>query len=207
MKSTAIRIISIGWILSFMMAIVLIGGPNANATKYGAGSYGRCQYQSCAISLSSSNSINVNVIPSSGSTKCSVASDTVTVTTSSSTGYSLTLIDGDTINTLTSSGQSIAASAGTIASPIALTANTWGYRVDNQAGFGAGPTTAISSGANPALSFAGIRPSTDTAERIVNSTVAATNGAATTVWYGVCVNVTQASGTYSDSVLYTAITN
>lgn len=181
--------------------------PVVSATKYGAGSYGRCQYETCAISLSSSNRVSADVLPSSSGTKCTVSSDSVTVTTSSSTGYSLSLIDNDTSTGLVSNANSIGAAPGTYSNPAVLTANTWGYRVDNQGGFGSGPTSTVSSGPVPTIPFAGVQPSNGTAATLINSATAATNGSATSVWYGVCVGSDQVSGTYSDAVVYTALVN
>jgi hypothetical protein len=193
-------------ITSLLGSILLLGG-SAHATKYGAGSYGRCQYETCAISLASSTNVSVNVIPSAAGVRCTVASDSVTVTTSSSTGYTLSLIDNDSTTTLTGTGSPITSSSGTFISPVTLGANMWGYRLDNAGGFGAGPTSSVSNTTTPALTFAGLQPSTGTADQVVNASTAATSGVTTPIWYGLCVTASQASGSYSDSVLYTALIN
>jgi hypothetical protein len=127
--------------------------------------------------------------------------DTVTVTTTDTDGYTLTLKDADTTYTLASGGDSFAASSGTPASPITLINNTWGWRVDSLAGFGAGPTSVISSAAPSALTFAAI-PANGTPYTINSS---GTNGTEVTdVWYSARALNTQPSGTYTDLVTYTA---
>lgn len=179
----------------------------AHAITYGSGQYGRCQYGACTISLTSSATLSVDVLPASGSTTCSVSSDNVTVTTSSSDGYTLQLSDADTSAQLTASGGVVNPVAGTRASPQTLSANTWGYRVDGAGGFGAGPTTGSNNAGVPSFPFAAVPLSSDTADTIATNPVAATTGATTTVWYGVCVSTATPSGAYSDSVVYTAIIN
>ncbi len=127
--------------------------------------------------------------------------DEVTVTTTDTDGYTLTLKDADTTYTLASGGDSFAASAGTPASPITLVNNTWGWRVDSLAGFGAGPTSVISSAAPSALTFAAIPA--NGSPYTINS--AGTNGTEVTeVWYSARALNTQPSGTYTDLVTYTA---
>lgn len=183
-------------------------GTTAGAITYGYGSYGRCQYGSCNIGLSSSSTLSLNVTPSGASTMCTVASDSVTVTTSASTGYTLKLNDGDTSSQLTrSGGGTINPITGSAASPATLTPDSWGYRVDGTAGFGAGPTSAVSNGFTPAQTFAPVPISTATPDTLTTSSTAVTTGATTSVWYGLCVSTATGSGSYSDSVVYTATIN
>lgn len=127
--------------------------------------------------------------------------DTVTVTTNDSDGYTLTLKDADTTYTLASGGDSFAASSGTPASPITLINNTWGWRVDSLASFGAGPTSVISNAAPSALTFAAI-PANGTPYTI--NSAAAEGTEVTDVWYSARANDSQPSGTYTDLVTYTA---
>lgn len=175
---------------------------------YGSGNYGACQYSSCSISLSSQGLVEADIIPAGGATTCTVKSDSVVVTTDSSTGYTLTLNDSDTVNTMTrSGGVTIDAVAGTSTSPTVLSAHTWGYRVDGVAGFGAGPTSAVTNTSVPGVTFAAVPISTDTPGIVVASTTAADPGVTIPVWYGVCANTSTQSGTYSDNVVYTAVIN
>jgi hypothetical protein len=127
--------------------------------------------------------------------------DTVTVTTNDSDGYTLTLKDADTTYTLASGGDSFAASSGTPASPITLINNTWGWRVDSLASFGAGPTSVISNAAPSALTFAAI-PANGTPYTI--NSAASEGTEVTDVWYSARALNTQPSGTYTDIVTYTA---
>lgn len=155
--------------------------------------------------LSSNGTVNINAIPTSGGVQ-TTASDTVTVSTNNSAGYTLKL--GETIadSTLKSGSNSIAATTGTFASPLALTANTWGYRVDGAgAGFGAGPTTAGSNTAIGAVKYAKV-PATASPDTL-KTTATIANTDTTTVWYSVAVNNSTPSGTYTNAVTYTATTN
>jgi hypothetical protein len=178
----------------------------AAGINYSAGTYGSCTYDTCSISLTTSGSISVNVTPSAGSTTCTVSSDVVTATTDSNTGYTVSLADSDTSNTL-NGPVSIPTSAATSSSPVALAANTWGYRVDGVAGFGSGPTSTINSGAAPSWTFAGVPISSDTPGLIRTTSVADSGAVNTSVWYGICANSSLQSGAYSDGVTYTAVIN
>lgn len=190
--------------LLFIIA-VLMPSQQASGLPYGAGTYGTCQYDTCSISITSNNLVSVNITPVGGATKCTVASDTVTVTTGSSTGYSLTLSATNATNDLSGSTNVIAATSGTPAVPAALSANTWGFRVDGLSGFGAGPTSAVSSVSIPSATFAGVpvfaSPTT------IASTAAPAAAVATNVWYGACADTSIPADTYTDVVLYTAIVN
>jgi hypothetical protein len=112
-----------------------------------------------------------------------------------------------TNNAMTGSSGSISASSGTSAAPTTLAMNTWGYRVDSVAGFGAGPTSAQSSGSVPGVSFAGVPPSNLAGTIVASSSGVANPAVSTTVWYGVCANSSVAAGSYSVVVTYTAVTN
>jgi hypothetical protein len=175
--------------------------------NYSAGTFGSCQYGSCGITLVTSGSISADVTPVGGSTKCTVSNDVVTVTTNASTGYTITLTDTDTANTLDTTGASIAASTATPASPAVLSANKWGYRVDSVAGFGSGPTSGVASGAVPSQTYAGVPISSGTPGLIRTTAIADTGTVNTSVWYGVCADSTLKSGSYTDSVTYTAVIN
>jgi len=187
----------IGWIIS---------GHSAAALNYSAGTFGTCTYNTCGITLATSTSISLNVTPSGGSTKCTVSNDVVTATTAASTGYTITMTDTDTTNALAGPA-TIAASAATPASPAVLTANTWGYRIDSVASFGAGPTSAISSAAIPAQTFAGVPLSSGTPGLIRTTSTADSGTVNTSVWYGVCADSSLQAGAYTDGVTYTAVIN
>ncbi|MEO5499493.1 MAG: hypothetical protein ABIR46_03270, partial [Candidatus Saccharimonadales bacterium] len=132
--------------------------PFASALPYGAGTYGTCTYNTCGITISSSSAVAISLQPTAGGV-VTIAGETVTVTTGASTGYTLTLESDAAQTTLASTPDNIPASSGTTASPVVLATNTWGYRVDSAAGFGVGPTSAVTNASSSALTFAGITPS------------------------------------------------
>ncbi|MCL2037789.1 hypothetical protein FWG95_02180 [Candidatus Saccharibacteria bacterium] len=156
------------------------------------------------ISVTSGATVTLNVTPTA-SGSITTASDTVTVTTNDSNGYTLTLATSGASNALvgTPSG-TIAASAGTMAAPVTLAADTWGYRVDGVGGFGAGPTTAVNNQATESHSWAAV-PVSGSADTI-NTTTGATSGENTTVWYGLNATTAKAGGVYTNTVVYTATT-
>lgn len=153
------------------------------------------------ISLfTTSGTVNVDVIPTAAGAQ-TVAKDVVTVSTNAP-GYTLTLADKDTNTSLVSGGNTIAAASGTQTTPLALTAGTWGYRVDNVGGFGAGPTGALASQPLSTLKYAGV-PTSASPNTLKDTSVSA-SGDTTDVWYSVAANTSQASGLYTDTVTYTA---
>jgi len=160
---------------------------------------------SSVISVFTSNgTVAANVTPTGGGAQ-TIASDTLTVSTNDTLGYTLQIADTDATTTLVSGGNTIPASAGSQASPIAQAVNTWGYRVDGVGGFGAGPTSGQNSAAIGSVTFAGM-PASSSPNTIKTTSTTASNDT-TTVWYGVAANTSQPTGTYSDSVTYTATAN
>lgn len=176
------------------------------ALPYGVGTYGTCQYDTCSLSLTSGGTLSLNISPTSDGVY-STLNDEVEVGTGSSTGYTLSLADADTNTNLVNGGDTVAASSGTQASPIILIVNTWGYRVDGLSGFGAGPTTSQNSSPNSTFTFAGVPASDQTAHSLKVTSAAASPPETTMVWYGARINNTKPSGTYTDQVVYTAVTN
>lgn len=188
--------------------IVLVNAAlTVKAQPYGTGAYGSCQYGgSCSISLTSSGSVALNVIPASGG-RCTVASDAVQVMTSSGTGYTLQLASSTTATTLAgaSAGGSIAAGSGTVTAPQPLTVNRWGFRIDGGA-FGPGPTNASTNAPLSSTPYAGI-PSSASPATIKAPSTTPPNPDPLTVWYGLCVDVSIPADTYSRVVRYTAVVN
>ena len=181
----------------------------ANTTDdsyYGWGNYGNCNYGECPITLTSSGAVSLAISPTS-SGSCSVQSDSVTVLTDNGAGYTLQLASSATNSNLVNGAYAVSATSGTPASPASLNANSWGYRVDGTYGFGPGPTTAQSSIAAPISSFAGIPTSAETPATIKVTNTSANPAQSTSVWYGVCVDTSIPSGTYSAQVTYTALNN
>lgn len=188
------------------LAAAIFYVPYVSAQNYGSGNYGSCTYNGCGITITSDGTVSLNVTPG-GSTTCTVQSETVGVNTQSTTGYTVTLSDTDADNSMAgSNGGTITAANGTYASPSALTANKWGYRVDNRGSFGAGPTSAVTNAGVPSATFART-PALGSADTIISSNGPANPTANTTVWYGLCANSSLPSGTYTDDVIYTAVVN
>lgn len=199
----------IWFVITATMAIFLVTPALALAANgaYGDGDYGDCSYNSCGISLTSNGTVNINVIVGN-TTTCTTQSDSVAVTTDSSTGYSLSLNDSATTSSLLGSGSpTIPTSSATQSSPTPLSTNTWGYRVDGVGGFGAGPTSASSNVGASSATFAAIPISSVTGDTLAYSTSSADPAVTTTVWYSTCVNASVPAGTYSSSVVYTALVN
>lgn len=179
---------------------------SAYALNYGSGTYGSCQFNTCSLTISSNGTVNVNVTPTSGGA-CTIQSDTVGVTTDDSSGFNLTLQSSGVGSSLKYGTNLIAPTTGTQSSPIALTANRWGYRVDGVGGFGSGPTTAQSNISIPSTTFAAVPTTLGSADTLANTSAPANPTVNTTVWYGVCADTTVKSGTYTLVVNYTAVTN
>jgi hypothetical protein len=147
------------------------------------------------ITLFTTNgTVTLNSTPTAGGVQ-TIASDTVTVSTNDAAGYTLKVGETTAASALTSGGNTIPAIGGTLASPIAETVNTWGYRVDSAGGFAA----------IGAIKFAAI-PASGSPDTIKTTSSTATNDT-TSVWYGLAVNTTQPTGSYTNSVTYTAIAN
>jgi len=105
------------------------------------------------------------------------------VTTNSTAGYTLTVIDKDTDNSLKAGSHSIPATASN-----SLTAGTaaWGYRVSGDTDWLAMPK------------------SDGTAAGIASSNTYSASAQNTTIQYGVATAAGQAAGSYTDVITYTA---
>ncbi len=154
--------------------------------------------------FTTNGTVNVDVTPS-GAGAQTIASDTVTISTNDPNGYTLKLALSGAPSALTSGSDTIPAISGTQGSPAVATANTWGYRVDGVGGFGAGPTSGASSQAIGSKTFAAV-PATASPNTIKTTSSTATNDT-TTVWYQVSADTSTVPGTYTNTVVYTAVTN
>lgn len=189
------------------VSLLMISNSKSSALPYGLGSYNDCSYGgTCSISITTSDIVNINLQPTTSSVY-SIQKDSVIVTTNSPLGYTLSLQSNSASSTsLVNSTHSLTASSGTPASPAPLQVNTWGYRLDGQAGFGGGPTNAATNASSSSLTFAGITLSG--APQIIYSknTESAIGGDTIDVWYGTRANTSVPAGTYSQTVVYTATT-
>jgi hypothetical protein len=155
--------------------------------------------------FTTNGTVNANVTPTSGGAQ-TIASDTVTISTNDSSGYTLELAESSAVTNLVSGSNTIPTSTGTQTTPVVMAVNTWGYRVDSLGGFGAGPTSSQNSAAiSGTIKFAGV-PASGSPNTLKTTSGVATNDT-TTVWYGVAANTSQPSGTYTNTVTYTATTN
>lgn len=161
------------------------------------------------ISMTTASPVAISLTPT-GSGVVSSASDTVTVSTNNSTGYNLTVADSDATTSLTSGANNLTATTGTKAAPIALTNGTWGYAVASGTtgigtnGFDAS-YSAESNSTSSTTKWAGM-PASGSPVTLKSTTTTASNDALT-VWYAARVSTAQPTGTYTDTVTYTATTN
>lgn len=185
-------------ILGVLMSSAIVGAAtNSGNTTINA-------TVNAVISLSTSGTVNIGLTPTSGGVVSS-ASDTVSVSTNNTVGYALTLADSDATTTLVSGANTIAAHTGTFAAPTTLSVGNWGYRIVSAGGFGASAYVAETNNGSSTSTWAGV-PATGSAQTIKTTATTASNDV-TTVWYGVKVDSTKPTGTYSDTVTYTAVTN
>lgn len=141
------------------------------------------------ISMTTSGTVTINITPT-GSGAMSSSSDSVSVSTNHGGGYNLTLANTDATRTLSNGTDTLAADTGTQgAASSTLTNNSWGYRVDGLADFGAGPTSAETNVASSTYKWAGV-PATGSANTLKTTAATASNDT-TTVWYGVKVDTTK----------------
>lgn len=185
-----------------VVAVGLVAAPLASAANQSATTTINATVNP-VISISTQTTVAFAVTPTLAGSASS-ASDTVTVSTNRNSGYNLKLEDNDATNTLSGPG-TIAATSGSFALPAAMSADSWGYRVDGAGTFGAGPTNAQTDAASLAGTWAAVpvlgSPNT------IKTTASTASGDTTTVWYGAFVTTAKPDGLYSDVVKYTATTN
>ena len=181
--------------------------PQAHALTYGSGTYNNCAYGGpCSISIVTSGSVNISLLPTTSSVY-SIQKDAVVVQTDNPLGYNLSLESSSASSTsLVNGGYTLAASSGTPASPQVLQLNTWGFRIDGSAGFGAGPTTSATNATSSSLTFAGLTLNGSPQTIYTRNVASAGGGDTIDVWYGTRANTSVASGTYQQTVIYTATT-
>lgn len=158
--------------------------------------------------LTTNGTVNVNIPAPTGSGVQTIASDTVTVSTNDSNGYTLSLADSSASTAaLISGSNTIPASSGTQSSPATQSVNTWGYCVSGVGGFSTNcpSSSASDQSISGSYTFAGV-PLSGSPNTIATTSTTASN-ATTTVWYAVAANTSQATGTYTTTVTYTAVTN
>jgi hypothetical protein len=182
--------------------------------SYGSSSYGSCAAgQACSISVTSDGGLSISLTPTA-SGACSTNYDSVSVLTDDSNGYSLTISNNSaTTNALVSGSNTISSTTGTAASPVALGINRWGYRVDTTtsgnystpSSFGSGPTTQLTNVNYPITPIFAQTQLSGSSDIIATNSGSSDPATTTTVWFGTCANTTIASGTYTTTLVYTAI--
>ncbi len=196
---------SLRWVTLLLLTLIISVGTVATVAATQATTTISSSISSVISLFTTSGTVNVNVVPTASGAQ-TIASDTVTVSTNDSSGYTLQLAETNAGTSLVSGSDTIPHSSGSKASPIAMSANTWGYRVDGLGGFGAGPTNSQSSAAlSGSIKFAAV-PVTASPDTIKTTSGVASNDT-TTVWYGVAADTSQPTGTYTNSVTYTATAN
>ena len=174
------KLAAIGTLLAL---ILFLPSHHAAASPFGWGAFGANVPFGSATSLSISLSGNVTVpLSVNGATFSGMGSNSVIVTSTDVVGY---LLYAHTTGSsdLVSTGASIPASSNTVAGPLAV--GTWGYNTT-------GSTT----------NFLGMA---STSSLLKDATGPFENGDTTTVTYGALAGATQAAGTYSVAVTYTAV--
>lgn len=180
------------------MPAATVSAATSNASTTVNGSIGS------SITVSSAGPVAINVTPTSTAVQSS-ASDTVTVNTNNASGYTLTLQTSTANRALTKGSDTIAAHTASASAPSALGNNSWGYRVDGASGFGSGTTAAETNIATSAYTWAGV-PANGSAATVKTNT-GPVSADATTVWFAMRADASKPSGTYTNTVLYTAVTN
>ncbi len=189
------------------LLVALLAPSIVFATNYGSGVYGSCTYnETCTISIATSGTVTLPAT-TNPSGVVTIDKDIVTVTTNSSGGYTLSLesVSGSS-SELVNGGEVIPAISATAGSPATLGLNEWGYRIDGALGFGAGPTSAITSQPSSSLTFAGV-PLLGAPQDIKVTASSAPSGDVTNIWYGLRADMSKPAGTYTSTVTYTAVLN
>jgi len=187
--------------LMAIAAVAVLSSVQANAVSTTVSS----SIGSIISVFTSSGTVAINTTPTASGVQ-TINNDVITVSTNDAAGYTLKLAETTGSGALVSGGDSIPATSGSFASPVAESVNTWGYRVDGAGTFGAGPTGTVSNGAiSGTIKFAAV-PATASPDTIKTTSATATNDT-TDVWYGVAVNTSTPSGSYTNSVTYTAVAN
>lgn len=155
------------------------------------------------LTVFSSGDVDLSVIPTTDA-RMSNNSHTLTTSTNNSTGYALMLETDSSDRDLTNGTSTIIPAIGTYTTPGALAANQWGYRI-NGGNFTGGATTSETNVASSAFDWAGV-PANGSPDTI-HSTDSAAENDSLDVWYAMSADTSSESGTYTNTVLYTAVAN
>ncbi|MDB5165726.1 MAG: hypothetical protein JWM00_616 [Candidatus Saccharibacteria bacterium] len=167
-------------LLVFIQGMILI--PVSHAQPYGKGLYSEnVPYGSeTALSIATSGNVSIPITPTTSGV-LATGTSIVTVTSTDVKGYKLYIrtLSSTDMNNL---GALIPASSN--GSPAALSTNTWGYNT------------------NASSNFVGLTM----ADTLIHSITAPVSGGdATTVTYGVKVDLAKPAGNYTANIVYTAV--
>ena len=167
-----------------VLCLPLLVGSVAFASPFGQGVFGAdVPFGSdTSMSIALGGNVDLDVSTPSGGTLNGSGSHTITITSTDVVGYRL-YIYAPGSSSMTNGSDTIAASANSSASTLAT--DTWGYN-----------TTGSTS------NFLGI---TTSPVVIKDSTGPHKNGEGTTVTYGAKVSSTKGAGSYTSTVVYTAV--
>lgn len=202
MKKPSLRRLSAG-VLS-LAAVGIVAAPLCASAAPASSNQTVNAVIASTISMTTNASVSMNVTPTAAGSQSS-ASDSVKVSTNNVNGYNLTLVNADTDTNLVDplhTSNTIGAHTGTLSSPTQLATNSWGYAVSG--GNFSGSYSAIDNEANNTTKWAGV-PQT-TADQITSTSGPGTDNE-TVVWYSAKANTSKPSGTYTDTVTYTATVN
>lgn len=169
--------------MAFLGAISLLGFAGlCQAQPFGIGIFdANVPFGSqTSLTIATDGNVNMPVTPSDSGT-LATANSTITITSSDVVGYKLYVRSGSSTN-LTNGAASITASVN--GSPASLAVDTWGYNTDGSSNF-------VGLSLIDALIRTGTGPFT--------------SGDATVVKYGVKVDNAEPPGSYSSTVVYTAV--
>lgn len=165
-----------------IIAIAFIVDFTAYAAPYGRGRYDEnVPYGGqTALSISATSAVNLSITPSVSGTLAS-ASNAITVTSTDVIGYKLYIRAVGSTN-MTQGAAVIPASSNVSLNPLAI--NTWGYNV------------------NGSSNYLGILT---TDSLLKDATGPFSAGDVTTVYYGLNLDRTKKSGSYTANIMYTAV--
>lgn len=156
------------------------------------------------ISLTTSETVAFSLVPTADGVVSS-GMDTVTVNTNVDAGYTLTMTDSDTTTTLADGSDSFAATSNTTAAPGVLANGEWGFAVAGNTGFDGSYTTETNNTSSTSK-WAAV-PASDGTPYQIKTTASPALDDESDVWFAAKANTSQAPGTYTGTVTYTAVTN
>ena len=170
------------------------------------------------ITDGNSGTTTLSAITPTGAGRMSSATDALSVTTNDVGGYTVTISMSGAVQNMISGSNTLAPSAATTAVPAALVVGSgtaaptgaWGFCVPSASGNGAYTTTFVTcDGANSSVAMTAGKyapvPIAGAPFTLFNTSSSSVGTYATTVTFAAAVNNGQASGTYTASVVLTAI--